>query len=54
MSIDCLKILQGKTNLELAIYTYLCYKNEELVPEVKNEANLQKNTLLVACEIKGT
>jgi len=39
---------QGKTNLELAIYTYLCYKNRELVPEVKNRINLQKNTLLVA------
>lgn len=39
---------QGKTNLELAIYTYLCYKNGELVPEVRNEINLQKDTLLVA------
>ena len=39
---------QGKTNLELAIYTYLCYKNGELVPEVKDGINLQKNTLLVA------
>ena len=39
---------QGKTNLELAIYTYLCYKNGELVPEVRNGINLQKNTLLVA------
>lgn len=39
---------QGKTNLELAIYTYLCYKNGELVPELKDRINLQKNTLLVA------
>jgi len=39
---------QGKTNLELAIYTYLCYKNGKLVSEAKNEINLQKNTLLVA------
>lgn len=39
---------QGKTNLELAIFTYLCYKNGELVSEIENEANLQKDTLLVA------
>jgi len=39
---------QKKTNLELAIYTYLCYKDGELVPEVRNDINLQKSTLLVA------
>jgi putative transposase len=39
---------QGTTNLELTIYTYLCYKNRGLVPEFKNDINLQKNTLLVA------
>jgi putative transposase len=39
---------QGTANLEIAIYTYLCYKNKELVPEVKNEVNTEKNTLLVA------
>ena len=39
---------QGKTNLELAIYTYLCYKNGELVSESKGEIDLQKNTFLIA------
>lgn len=39
---------QGKANLELALFTYLCYKSGEIVPELKNEANLEKDTLLVA------
>jgi transposase-like protein len=39
---------QGKTNLELAIYTYFCYKNRELVPEADYAADFQKDTLLVA------
>lgn len=38
---------QGNASLELIIFTYLCYKNGELVPELKNEANLKKDTLLV-------
>ncbi len=39
---------QGKTNLELAMFTYICYKDGELVSELKDKANIQKNTLLVA------
>lgn len=38
----------GNTNLELALFTYICYKDGELVPELENEANFQKDTLLVA------
>lgn len=39
---------QGKTNLELAIFTYICYKDGDLVPELENKADLEKDTLLVA------
>ena len=39
---------QGKANFELTLFTYLCCKSKEVVPELKNEANLQKDTFLVA------
>jgi hypothetical protein len=30
------------------LFTYLCYKSGEIVPELKNETNIAKDTLLVA------
>jgi len=42
---------QGQTNLELALYTYVCHKNGELVPEAahqEEETESQIPTLFVA------
>jgi len=39
---------RGQANLELTIYTYLCYKNEGLVPEEENSSYLPKYTFFVA------
>ena len=39
---------RGQGNLELTIYTYLCYKNEGLVPEAENQSILPKYTFIVA------
>jgi len=39
---------RGHGNLELAIYTYLCYKNEGLVPEEENSSYLPKYTFFIA------
>jgi len=39
---------QGNANLNMALFTYLCYKSGEIVPELKNETNIAKDTLLVA------
>jgi len=35
---------QGRGNLQIALFTYLCYQNRELVPNL----NIQKDTILVA------
>lgn len=39
---------RGKGNLELTIYTYLCYKNEGLVPEKDKSSYLPKYTFFIA------
>ena len=38
---------QGRGNLHTALFTYLCHKNSELVPEMSMEP-IQKNTILSA------
>lgn len=38
---------QGLGNLEIALFTYLCHKNKELVPDLI-QSQIQKNTLLIA------
>jgi len=39
---------RGQANLELTLYTYLCYKNEGLVPEEENSSYLPKYTFFIA------
>ena len=39
---------RGQGNLELAIYTYLCYKNEGLAPEERTQSILPKYTFFIA------
>lgn len=39
---------RGQANLELTIYTYLCYKNEGLVPEDDKSSYLPKYTFFIA------
>jgi transposase-like protein len=39
---------RGQANLELTIYTYLCYKNEGLVLEEENSSYLPKYTFFIA------
>src|SRR3989338_2928887 len=39
---------QGRGNLYVALFTYLCYRNHELVPSEKVTPDFQKDTLLVA------
>jgi transposase-like protein len=39
---------QGNANLELALFTYVCYKSGKLVSEVSDEVLLEKPTLFVA------
>lgn len=39
---------QGRGNLYVALFTYLCYRNHELVPNESHLTDFQKDTLLVA------
>lgn len=39
---------QGRGNLYLALFTYLCYRNHELVPNENQMTDSQKDTILVA------
>jgi len=39
---------QGRGNLQIALFSYLCHKNKELVPEVNQIPQNQKDTILVA------
>jgi len=39
---------RGYTNLELALYTYIAYKNEGLVPYKEDSSDLPKYTFIVA------
>ena len=39
---------QGRGNLYVALFTYLCHRNHELVPSERQELDSQKDTLLVA------
>jgi transposase-like protein len=39
---------QGTANLRIALFTYLCHRNHELVPNESQITDFQKDTLLVA------
>jgi len=39
---------QGRGNLQIALFTYLCHKNPKLVPNVDQVPDLPKDTILIA------
>jgi putative transposase len=39
---------QGRGNLQIALFSYLCHKNPGLVPDINKTPNHQKDTILVA------
>ena len=39
---------QGRGNLQIALFTYLCHKNPKLVPNADQVPDLPKDTILIA------